>query len=239
MSEQIIKLDKSVVVACDVSYDQLPVLIRETNHNPKIGAYKIGFELALSVGLPAVVDEIRRFSEKPTIYDHQKAGTDIPDTGMAFAKVLKQARVDAAILFPFSGTATMDAWINALNEQKIGVIVGGHMTHKQFLWNEGGFLHDAGPDRIYRRAAWYGVTDFVMPGNKPDLMDEYLKQIYMQKPNIKPVVYSPGFVAQGGEITATARKAGPRWHAIIGRAIYDAADIAQAADEMTSQIEEK
>lgn len=236
MGEKIINADKSVIVACDVSYDQLPVIMSETNHNPRIGAYKVGFVLGLTASLPGIVDEIRRFSDKPIIYDHQKAGTDNPDNGVAFARTLKHARVDAAILFPFAGTATMDAWINALHDYGIGVIVGGHMTHKQFLWNEGGFIHDQAPSRIYRRAAWFGINDFVLPGNKPDLIDKYLKEIYQQKPDIKPIVYSPGFVAQGGEIKEAARSAGPRWHAIVGRAIYDAPDIAAAADEMTSQI---
>jgi orotidine-5'-phosphate decarboxylase len=48
--------------------------------------------------------------------------------------------------------------------------------------------------------------------------------------------FAPGFVAQGGEITEAAKAAGKFWHAIVGRAIYEAEDIRKAAEEMTSKL---
>ena len=53
---------------------------------------------------------------------------------------------------------------------------------------------------------------------------------------ISPVFYSPGFVAQGGRIEAAAKCAGDRFHGIVGRGIYNSADMRQAAIEHTRQL---
>jgi len=49
-------------------------------------------------------------------------------------------------------------------------------------------------------------------------------------------LYVPGFVAQGGMISEVAKVAGPRWHAIVGRAIYGSHNIRSAAKEITNQL---
>ena len=43
--------------------------------------YKVGLSLALDCGLPKVVEIAREYTDKPIIYDHLKAGTDIPEVG--------------------------------------------------------------------------------------------------------------------------------------------------------------
>lgn len=48
--------------------------------------------------------------------------------------------------------------------------------------------------------------------------------------------YSPGFVAQGGKIDDATKVAGTQWHAIVGRGIYQALDMRNAALEYTSQL---
>jgi len=137
----IINIPRSVIPACDVAeLEKFEEIVRETAQIEKIGAYKVGFELALQYGLPKIVKTARRYSDKPIIYDHQKAGTDIPDTGKNFAEVCKKAKIDAAILFPQAGPETEKAWINALKEKEIGVICGGEMTHKGYLETENGFI---------------------------------------------------------------------------------------------------
>src|SRR3989338_11087488 len=110
----IIKIARSIVPACDM--DDLPdfeSLIKEVDAVKGIGAYKIGFELGLKYGLPAVVKAARKYTKKPIIYDHQKAATDVPFTGAKFAKVCKDAGIDAIILFPQAGPITEREWIKA------------------------------------------------------------------------------------------------------------------------------
>ena len=234
MKIRLIKYDRSVIPACDVNtLEELKRLVSETHDIKKIGGYKVGFTLALSHGLPSVVKTIRKFTDLPIIYDHQKAGTDIPDWNQKFARVCKNTGVDAVILFPLSGPATEEAWIKACQDVGLGVIVGGEMTHPKFKRSEGGFIADDALDEIYLNAAKSGVNNFVVPGNKIDRISHYKSLLQKVK---ELTFFAPGFVTQGGEITEAAKAAGKSWHAIVGRAIYEAKDIRKAAEEMTSQL---
>ncbi len=228
----IIKLKKSIIPSCDVnSLDKLSKLVKATCSVKGVGAYKIGFELIIPFGMERVVKIIRKITKLPIIYDHQKAGTDIPELGEKFMKACKS--VDAVILFPQAGPETEVAWIKAAQKAKMNVIIGGEMTHQAFLKEAGGFIDDNAPKRIYEIAASMGVKDFVIPGNKPDKSIEYYNLIKKKIKN--PVFYSPGLIAQGGRINDLAKKLNS-WHAIIGRAIYEAKDMKKAAEEFASQM---
>src|SRR3989338_1773682 len=230
---QIIKLQKSIIPSCDVSdLSELRNLVKETCSVEGIGAYKIGLELALRFGIPAVVSEIRKQTNLPIIYDHQKAATDIPELGEKFAKAVKG--VDAVILFPLTGPETEKAWIKACKKAKLGIIVGGEMTHKGFLESEGGFINEKGTFAIYEIAVKEKINDFVVPGNKPEKIKLY--KAFLEARGIKPIFYSPGLIAQGGNITESAKAAGEKWHAIVGRALYDAKDINKAAKELVRNL---
>lgn len=230
----IIQINKSIIPACDVTLKKFEEIVKQTADIEKIGAYKLGFSLGLRYGLPNVVKVARKYTDKPLIYDHQKAATDIPNTGEEFATIMKEAGINAVILFPQSGPATQEAWIKALQKQDLEVIVGGLMTHPQYLSSEGGYLDDGAIIRIYLKAAELGVTDFVVPGNKPDFIQKIKAEI--ESKGIRPVFYAPGFVAQGGEISDAGKVAGDCWHAIVGRGIYKAEDIRKAALELTSKL---
>jgi orotidine-5'-phosphate decarboxylase len=229
----IIKRNRSVIPACDVVYlEDLERLVDATCDIEGIGAYKIGFGLGLRYGLPVICESIHEWTKLPIIYDHQKAATDTPHTGELFAKTCKDAGVDAVILFPQAGPETERAWINVCKDEKLGVIVGGEMTHPGYTKSSGGWIDDASIEKIYTIAKDAGIRDFVVPGNKPDKIREYAGLLK----GCKPVFYSPGLVAQGGEITESAKAAGERWHAIVGRGIYGANDMAAAARELVSKL---
>src|SRR3989338_642936 len=173
---QIIKLKKSIIPSCDVdSLEKLSKLVKATCSVKGVGAYKIGFELVIPFGMEKVVKTIRKHTKLPIIYDHQKAGTDIPEMGGKFMKACKLA--DAVILFPQAGPETEVAWIKAAQQSKMNVMIGGEMTHQAFLKSAGGFIDDNAPKRIYEIAAGMGIADFVVPGNKPDKVIEYKKII--------------------------------------------------------------
>lgn len=229
------KLDRSVIVSCDVkSLKELENLIRSTNDVEKIGGYKVGPLLTIPFGLRNVSKIIRDYSDLPIIYDHQKGGTDIPELGEDFVDVTVSSGADAIILFPMSGPNTEKAWIEACNNKDVCVIVGGEMTHQGYKTSEGGYISDEALDRIYTLAAELGVTNYVVPGNRVDRIKHYLSLLESKADRIE--LFSPGLITQGGSITDAARAAGKRWHAIVGRYIYRAEDIRAAAIEATSQL---
>jgi len=229
----IIKFNKSIIPSCDVSdLTKLKNLVKETCSVEGIGAYKIGLELCIPYGICQVIDTIRKQTDLPIIYDHQKAATDIPELGEKFAKAVKG--VDAVILFPFTGPETEKAWINACKKTKLGVIVGGEMTHKGFLESEGGFISNKESLKIYEIAAREKINDYVVPGNKPEKIKLY--KTFLEALGIKPVFYSPGLIAQGGNISKSAKAAGERWHAIVGRALYNAKDVHKVAKQFVKSL---
>lgn len=238
--KKLIGRQKSVVVACDVpNLDHLTDLVLATRGTPGIGDYKVGLELVISFGLSEVSKRIRQLSELPIIYDHQKGGTDIPALGLKFARAVKSGGADAVILFPFGGAATEREWIKACQGEGLVVLVGGHMTQKEFLEGEGGFIADSSPEQIYTIAAKSSISDFVVPGNKPEFVLEYrqLLENLLGKDNFS--LYAPGFISQGGDITETGKVAGNNWHAIVGGAIYSkqgVENMQKAAITITSQI---
>jgi len=231
---KIIKRQRSIIPACDVSLEIYEEIVRETCDIEGIGGYKVGFFLGLKYGLPKIVEVARKYTDKPIIYDHQKAGTDIPDIGEKFMDACKKAGVDAIILFPLSGPETERAWIESALEKDLEVIVGGLMTHPKYVRSEGGYLADDAIMEMYLNAAELGITDFVVPGNRPDDIKR-IRQALEQK-GVFPTFYAPGFVAQGGEISEAAKVAGSSWHAIVGRGIYKAPDKKRAAIELTSKL---
>jgi len=174
--------------------------------------------LGLTFGLPRVTEVIRSISSKPIIYDHQKAATDIPDTGKLFVRVMKESGIDEVILFPQAGPATEEAWIKAVQEAGLKVIVGGIMTHPQYRESEGGYLKDAAVVDMYRLAYGAGVRDFVVPLTKPLATREIFEQAGLDE---GCRFYSPGYGKQGGDPAAFDFL---RTHyLIIGRALLNSA----------------
>lgn len=224
--------ERSIIVACDVSdIASLQRLINETCDVEGIGGYKIGSILAIKYGLSELVGVIRDITDLPVIYDHQKAMTDIPDLGPKFVTVVKESGVNALIGFPHSGPVTEEKWVKACKEIGLEVIIGGEMTHPKYKRSEGGYIADEALDEIYLLAAKLGVNNFVVPGTRVERVKHYKELLESLVKDL--TFFSPGFVAQGGIITEVAKVAGERWHAVVGRAIYNAKNIRQAAKEMT------
>ena len=218
---RIIPSDKSVMLAADVNnFVELATLAKATSGVFGLSSVKIGFSLGLR-GTTEAVQIVRREmgTRVQVVYDHQKAGTDIPETGTQFVKVLLEAAVDAVILFPLAGPATQEAWTKACLSEGLPVIVGGMMTHPQFLVSEGGYIADDAPERIYRFACHLGAQHFVVPGNKI----EWVRRIHgwlVEELGKNFVLYAPGFITQGGDVSECGQAAGDKWHAIVGSAIY-------------------
>ncbi len=193
--------------------------------------FKLGFALGLGHGLPETVRRIREWTDKPLIYDHQKAATDIPDTGALFADVLKKAGIDEAILFPHTGPHVLAAWTRALQERQLKVIVGAVMTHPAYLVSEGGFIADEAAASIYRQAAVLGVSAFVVPLTKPALVAKLAEEVPFTKDQ---EFYSPGFGAQKGDPAQFPALA--RHYLIMGRSLFAAEDPAKKLAEVEEEL---
>ena len=211
---------RKIIPALDVTdLSRIEKLVRQIDHLESIYGYKIGFSLGLTHGLPKAAETIRRISAKPLIYDHQKAATDIPDTGKLFAGTMKDSGMDEVILFPQAGPATLRAWVEAMNEQELTVIVGGIMTHPQFVASEGGFIRDEAVTEIYRSAFELGVRRFVVPLTKPQAVRKLYEEAGL---NETCIFYSPGYGKQGGDPSRFDFIRSHYW--IIGRSLLQAED---------------
>lgn len=223
---------RKIIPALDITdLNQIVNMIEEIDHLPVVYGYKIGFSLGLTHGLPEVVRKIRTISEKPLIYDHQKAATDIPDTGKLFAQTMKDAGIDEVILFPQAGPETLGAWVEAINARQLRVIVGGIMTHPKFVVSEGGFIRDEAVIEIYRLAFEKGVRAFVVPLTKP----EATKKVYETADlSNSCVFYSPGYGKQGGD--PRQFKYLTTHYLIIGRSLLKASDRVGYLNEVAAEI---
>jgi orotidine-5'-phosphate decarboxylase len=221
-----------IIPALDLAdLDKLETLIQAIDDHPLIYGYKLGFSLGLSYGLPRVCKLIQKHTEKPLIYDHQKAATDIPATGKLFADIVKSSGISEVILFPQAGPETLKAWTEALKDKELKVIVGGIMTHPAYLESEGGFIRDTAATDIYKLAFEKNVRNFVVPLTKPTETERIYKEAGL---NDSCTFYSPGFGSQGGD---PAHFPFIRNHyLIIGRSLLKAEDPTMYLDEVSKQI---
>lgn len=246
-------IKKSIIIACDVSFSKYKEIIKETSDIKKIGGYKIGHVLTGKEGYEKVVSFTRKHTDKPLIFDAQKWGTDIPDTAESILKPLKESGFDYVILFPLAGPVTEYEWIKTCFELKLKVFIGGMMTHQGYLEEEKidqkyhsifkkelkmnlptGFIRKNSPQDIYKIASKMKVKNFIIPGNKPKEIKKIRKII--EKEIKSPYYASPGLITQGGSISDSAKIAGERWHAIVGRGIYKADNIREAALKYSKEL---
>lgn len=224
-------LSHGVIPACDVeTLEELKTLVSETFDIEGIVGYKIGCALGLGYGLSRVAETIREFSDLPIIYDHQKASTDIPQMGEQFAVTCKKGNVQSVIIFPQSGPQTEKAFISALMNNGLIPMVGGEMTHPMYLIKDGGFIRNDAPKEMYEIAAKLGVSHFIIPGNKPDVIRKYHR--FIRSIIKSPKYCMPGIGSQGGDIEMAFKALDDaQAYAIIGSAIYKAKNINKAAED--------
>lgn len=227
-----------IVIAADVpKLDELRALVELAAPVAEVVAIKVGFSLALTYGLPAVVRAVHEISPLPIIYDHQKAATDIPQMGKPFAVLCHDAGVQGVIFFPLSGPKTLEGFVYAAIESELEPIVGLVMTHPSFLQSEGGFIADSAPDSICTVAVAMGVRSFVLPGTKTDIVSKFAQGELARLES--GTIMMPGIGSQGGSLTAAFRAAEPhRRFAIIGSAIYNALDPKAALDAFAAESRE-
>ncbi|MFH1450467.1 MAG: orotidine 5'-phosphate decarboxylase / HUMPS family protein [archaeon] len=212
-----------IIVALDISLSESCALVQKLKPaEDKIAGYKVSSLTVLEHGLNAIVAELKKFTKKPIIYDHQKGCTDIPKIVEKQVKLAADCGINSFIAVPLgAGSETMAAFVNACKEKEILPIILLSMTHK----GAEDYLKPEAPDLVFETARDLGVKYFVAPGNNPEKIAEI-------KAKLDPGMFitSPGIGAQGGSCEE-AVKAGTDYP-IVGRAVYEAEDSVKAVEAL-------
>ena len=235
MQTPLFKHSHGVIPACDVdSIDELKRLVDQTTRIQGIVGYKLGLTGVLRLGLAEAVRLVRERTDHPILYDHQKAGPDIPDMAAKFVRLCREAGLQALILFPLAGPGAVQSFVGQSLEQGIVPIVGGALPLPDYLAGEGGFVADDAPARLYDQAAALGADHFVVPANEAATVRRYASQL--RERVLRPSLVMPGIGSLGGTIGDAFRAAaGCSGYAIVGRAIYASPDPAEAARRLAAE----
>ena len=226
-----------ILIALDMdALDPMRKVVEETSGIAGIIGYKVGLTATLRLGLGGAVRHLRAATDLPLIYDHQKAGPDVPDMAPKFAATCREAGVDGLILFPVAGPRAVTAFAGSAYRNRLLPIVGGDLPFPDYNASGGGYVIDDALDRIFSKAIEIGVDHFVVPGNTPDKVRHHAR--WLVEKIERPCLFVPGIGALGGSIAdAFAAAPGCNVYAVVGRAIYDAADPAEAAKRLAGEAQ--
>jgi len=224
-----------IVVALDMEdLDQMRQVVERTTSIDGIVGYKVGLTATLRLGLAGAAGILRPVTDLPLIYDHQKAGPDVPDMAAKFAATCRAAKVDALILFPVAGPRAVTEFSGSAYANRLLPIVGGDLPFPDYNASGGGYVIDDALDKIFRKAIEVGVDHFVIPGNTPAKVRHHAA--WLVREIERPSLFIPGIGALGGSIADTfAAAPGCDLYAVVGRAIYGAADPAEAARRLVGE----
>ena len=224
--------DSGVIPALDVeTVDELQRLVEMTHDIEGIVGYKLGVVGALRLGLRGAAQAVRDLTDLPIIYDHQKAGPDIPDMAGKYISICRDAGVHGLILFPLAGKRSVHEFVGHAQREGLDPIVGGALPFAEYYVSGGGYVADDVLERIFALSVTLGVADFVIPANDPEAVGRHVETL---KAGVdRPGVFLPGIGALGGSIEeAFAAAAGCRRYAVVGRGIYRSEDPRARAQQL-------
>lgn len=219
-----------LVPALDLdSTDRLLRVVEQTSRVEGVAGYKLGLTGSLKQGLGPAITSIRRITDLPVIYDHQKAGPDMPDMAAKFAAICAEAGADALILFPVAGPQAVRSFTGETLRNGMVPVVGGHIPVPDYCISGGGFMVDDVIHRIVENAAAAGARHFVLPANNEAAIRRHVG--WAAKAVEDPVVFLTGFGALGGEIDKAFAAASGSSHryAIVGRNVCESPSPAESA----------
>jgi orotidine-5'-phosphate decarboxylase len=205
-----LEITPGIIIALDIPISEAGALVQKLKPvEDKIAGYKVSSLNAMENGLKATVAELRQFTEKPIIYDHQKGGTDIPNIVEKQVKLASECGINSFIAVPLgAGSETLTAFVNACKETHLLPIVLLSMTHD----GADDYLKEETADLIFEKAKELGVKYFVAPGNKPQKILE-----------LKAKMDADMCVQAGTD------------YPIVGRGVYEAEDPVKAVEELFEQ----
>jgi orotidine-5'-phosphate decarboxylase len=231
-------LDHGIVIECNFSsIRKLENIVEATNDLDFVVGYKVGAELALSSKLSDVVKAIRKFTNLPIIYDHQKFGADDPVfCGGSFLETVKNSGVDAVFIFPFGGIASLKAAVDKSIEIGLIPVVGGDMVHEGFTKEDSGYLEDSSPQKMYLDGANIGALHFVIPCTRLDRMRIYCRRLESMVNNPVLFVTGVGLDVCNDLIKACEVVKQHRSYAVIGKEITGEKDCRKAAQDIWKKM---
>jgi orotidine-5'-phosphate decarboxylase len=198
-------------------------------------AYKLGLTAVLRLGLAGAVRELRGLTDLPIVYDHQKAGPDIPDMAGKFAALCREAGVDGLILFPIAGPRAVAEFAGQALAVGLLPIVGGELPLRDYRVSDGGYIVDDALERIIVASLDLGVDHFVVPAADPARVARLARWL-AERMSGRPSFLMPGIGALGGTIAQSFAEApNASRYAVVGRAIYAAPDPAEAAKRLAGE----
>jgi len=224
-----------IVIALDVtSIHRLHELVTATTGLPGVSGYKIGPELALETGLDPLLASIRELTDLPLIYDHQKAGLDVPSNAPKFGEIIGRHGVTSAIVFPIGGPTVVTAFIRGLIDHGVTPLIGGKLPVADYTVSGGGWVDDAVLESITAIALEQGQSSLVVPlGQEVNRVVDIATDA-----GIAPTIYLPGVRGTDGEfeqLTSVADRVSGIFP-IVGRAVIDADHPAQAATTLIDSL---
>lgn len=219
-----------LIPALDVdSMDALLRVVEVTSQVQGVAGYKLGLTGSLRMGLAPAIQAIRDITDLPVIYDHQKAGPDMPDMAAKFAAICAEAGADALILFPVAGPHAVKSFVGETIKSGMIPVVGGHIPVPDYCISGGGYIVDDVIHRIVAVAVGVGARHFVLPANNPEAIRQHIQRT--AEAVKAPVVFLTGFGALGGDIETafTAAEGSKSRFAIVGRNVCNSPSPADAA----------
>lgn len=224
-----------IIPALDLeSVDAIRSVVEQTCEVDGVVGYKLGVAGALRLGLSGAVRAIREITDLPVLYDHQKAGLDIPDMARKYCAICQEAGVDALVLFPLAGPTAVEQFVVHTREHGMCPVVGGDFPMADYREAGGGYVANDGPQRIREKALELSVTHFIVPSTDPAEVRRVSESLSSRIG--RPKLFLTGIGAMGGSIkTAFAAARGSSCYAIVGRAVYGSASPKEAAKTLAAE----
>ena len=227
--------DHGIVVALDVpTPERVRDLVEATADVDGVVGYKLGPTMALTLGLAAALELIAARTDLPVIYDHQKAGLDIPANADGFATVLADHGVRAAIVFPLAGPTAAREYPAALRRQGVVPLVGGVLSVDDYVQSAGGWVADSALFDIAEAAASLGESHLIAP------IGSAARGVVAAagRHGIRPQLFVPGISGDGEQLASLAEVGAyvDGVYPIVGRAITRATDPATVADQLVTRL---
>jgi orotidine-5'-phosphate decarboxylase len=211
--------------------------VKATTGLAGISGYKLGLSSVLRFGLKESMRRLQDLTDLPILYDHQKAGPDMPDMAKKYTAMCAEAGVDGLILFPVAGPTAVDGFVGEALKAGIAPVVGGEIPVPDYGVSGGGYMLDDALDRILARSVERGADHFVLPAHDPVKVRRWSS--WIAKNVSDPFVFITGFGSLGGTVEGAfgASQDCARRFAIIGRLITESADPAGAAEKFYEKMQ--
>lgn len=231
-------LNHGIMIECNFSkISKLEAIVETTNDLEFVVGYKIGAELALSSNIKDIVATVKKYTNLPVIYDHQKFGSDDDKfSSGTFLEALKEAGIDGLFIFPHAGVGTLEAAVKKCLDLGIIPIIGGDMVHDGYTEDDGGYIDSVAPQKMYIDGANFGAQHFVIPCTRLDRMRIYCHRLGNMVNN--PILFITGVGIESCDDLVKACEIVKQYrsYAVIGREITDEEDYRRAAEKIWKRL---